>query len=426
LTVRRDIYTLRPARVAGGAYSMFREKTVFVLGAGASWHYGYPTGEGLVENIISMAERLSAYCEARLGCGQVVQVIPDYVNERMDSSQGIHGAVLGWERVRNECKLFVDRLKSVRPILIDHFLAWNESLREIGKLLIAATILECEANWLRLRANANRRSVLTNTPIKPSDDELKRLDITKYHDDWYRFLVHKLVYGCQISSHLFFNNVRFLTFNYDTSLKYCLYRALSSLDLLEQADVDKFLTDDRIAHIYGSVHQKIPTEVDAIDFAGAQNLGQPFKLPLDHAKEFLPRKMLLDQCLEASQNLRTIDPQDKEENQEILSLARRWMQESKVVYVLGYGFDQNNNQRIGLDPFLDNKSSPSSGKTVMFTNYRNMNTVNKTVSRLCYGNYDTFLGDRFVYGNPAGGNYVEKSTGDVYEALERDFYALEG
>ena len=61
----------------------------------------------------------------------------------------------------------------------------------------------------------------------------------------------------------------------------------------------------------------------------------------------------------------------------------------------------------------------------MFTNYRNMNTVNKSASRLSFDNYDTFLGDRFVYGNPLGGNYVEKSTGDVYEALKRDFFALE-
>ena len=34
---------------------MFNRKTVFVLGAGASWHYGYPTGEGLIEKIVLRA-----------------------------------------------------------------------------------------------------------------------------------------------------------------------------------------------------------------------------------------------------------------------------------------------------------------------------------------------------------------------------------
>jgi hypothetical protein len=31
---------------------MFRVPTVFILGAGASWHYGYPTGEDLVKMVI--------------------------------------------------------------------------------------------------------------------------------------------------------------------------------------------------------------------------------------------------------------------------------------------------------------------------------------------------------------------------------------
>jgi hypothetical protein len=34
---------------------MFTTKTVFILGAGASWHYGYPTGEGLVKKVVEKA-----------------------------------------------------------------------------------------------------------------------------------------------------------------------------------------------------------------------------------------------------------------------------------------------------------------------------------------------------------------------------------
>jgi len=34
---------------------MFTSETVFVLGAGASWHYGYPTGEGLVKKVVQKA-----------------------------------------------------------------------------------------------------------------------------------------------------------------------------------------------------------------------------------------------------------------------------------------------------------------------------------------------------------------------------------
>jgi hypothetical protein len=72
---------------------MFTNSTVFVLGAGASWHYGYPTGEGLIDSIISMADRFSSYCEHRLQSGQTVQIIPKYVERRIDASKGIAGVV---------------------------------------------------------------------------------------------------------------------------------------------------------------------------------------------------------------------------------------------------------------------------------------------------------------------------------------------
>jgi hypothetical protein len=35
--------------------NMFANKTVFILGAGASWDYGYPTGEDLIKNVIAKA-----------------------------------------------------------------------------------------------------------------------------------------------------------------------------------------------------------------------------------------------------------------------------------------------------------------------------------------------------------------------------------
>jgi hypothetical protein len=384
---------------------MFRKSTVFVLGAGASWHYGYPTGEGLIDSVMSMASRLSGYCEQRLRSGQVVQIIPQYVEERIDSTKGIAGAKGGWETVRDECELFCDRLKAVRPLLIDHFLAWNEELRPIGKLMIAAAILECEASWLRVRVNQNSR------------------DITK-PDDWYRFIIHKLVYGCGKSSELLDNIVHFITFNYDTSLEYHLFRALTAIDLLQRADVEKFFRDDRIIHVYGSVHPEIPKDEDGIDLISAQNLGHVFGSPLNHGEEFEPRKTFLDRCLAASANLRTVDPHDKEEDEESLSRARQWVADAEVVYILGYGFDQNNNRRIGLDPTLSNTSKVS-GKCVMFTNYRNLNTINKTTSKLLYGAYNVFFGDQFLNGNPDHGNYAEKSVRTVYEALENDFYPLE-
>jgi hypothetical protein len=40
---------------------MFTKNTVFILGAGASWHYGYPTGEELVKKIIHKVPHVIQY-----------------------------------------------------------------------------------------------------------------------------------------------------------------------------------------------------------------------------------------------------------------------------------------------------------------------------------------------------------------------------
>jgi hypothetical protein len=406
---------------------MFVNSTVFVLGAGASWHYGYPTGEGLVESVISMADRFSSYCKHRLQSGQTVQIVPKYVEQRIVVSKGVHEAKTGWQSVQKECELLCDRLKAVRPLLIDNFLAWNESLRPIGKLMIAAVILECEAIWLRERANQNHRVTTPNAPI--ANRQI-------YRDDWYRFIVHKLVYGCRESTELLKNDVHFITFNYDTSLEYHLNKALTSIDLLRSADVEQFLGYNRIIHVYGSVHRPDiqgpgllwlpPVDEHAIDLNAAESLGRPFASPLNHADEFSPRKTFLDLCLGASANLRTIDPHDKEEDQESLTRAREWIADAGLVYILGYGFDRNNNRRVGIEPLLSN-SPKHSGKSVMFTNFRDINTINKSASHLFYGDYESFTGERqSIHGDPLTGNYVEKSVRTIYEALEKDFYALEG
>ena len=75
----------------------------------------------------------------------MIQYLPEHVARRTDPGLGIQGATKAWDDVKLECQALIYRLKTIRPLLIDHFLALNEDLRPIGKLMIAATILECEA-----------------------------------------------------------------------------------------------------------------------------------------------------------------------------------------------------------------------------------------------------------------------------------------
>jgi hypothetical protein len=57
---------------------MFDKPTVFILGAGASWHYGYPTGEELVKMVIKTAGRLGDFCQACMRDG-IAGTFPHYV-----------------------------------------------------------------------------------------------------------------------------------------------------------------------------------------------------------------------------------------------------------------------------------------------------------------------------------------------------------
>ena len=254
---------------------MIRDRTVFILGAGSSCHYGYPTGEGLVDTIIEVASSLSTYCDNRIKSGQVVQIVPKYIEAKWRPQSGTRGAIAAWEEVRSECEDLVRRIKVVRPLIIDYFLAWNDLISGIGKLIIAAAILECESNSVR----GYDRGDYVNK-------------------DWYRFLVHRLVVGCKKSSDIFENSVTFVTFNYDMSLEYYLFQALSFNDIFNEADVETFLRE-RIVHVYGSIRSAIPRKADFFDddYSISQMLGNSFQEPLTINVEFGSRKTFLDKCL---------------------------------------------------------------------------------------------------------------------------------
>ena len=384
---------------------MFKNDTVFILGAGASWHYGYPTGEGLVDQMLAMAIRFRDHCNARLSSSYVVHEVPAYVESLRDQSKGVTGAREAWALVKNQCEDFINRIQVVRPTMIDYFLGWNASLRPIGTLLIAAVILECEGTFEKTKRNKNR----------PADG-------AHYKDNWYRFLTHKLLIECSNASHLLDNKVKFITFNYDTSLENHLLESLNAIDIMTIEKVVDFLQKDRVIHVYGTVRKNLTQTDQIIDPAVVTTLNQNINSTGDPVAHLNRIKKFLDRCYTASQQILTVDPDNKEKNKAEMNQARDWIDKASVVYILGYGFDLNNNRRLALSKLL--RLAPKRTKSVMFTNFEDRNTVNKHASRIFFNTYSGFLGAS-VSGAPAKGNFREKSTRTVYEALELDFETLE-
>jgi hypothetical protein len=137
---------------------LINKDTVFILGAGASCHYGYPTGEDLVAKIINLSLVVSQYARAKAGARHVYKV-PACVFELLDKKPNVsleyaardesiaQQVVNAWSKLGEDCEKLHDRLQTISPLLIDNFLAWNPTLQNIGKLLIAGAIIEAELFW---------------------------------------------------------------------------------------------------------------------------------------------------------------------------------------------------------------------------------------------------------------------------------------
>jgi hypothetical protein len=305
-------------------------------------------------------------------------------------------------------------------------LGQSPGLQEIGKLVISLVILECEAMYIRKGGNENRRRLLLNSPDPGIRNTASNIDPEAYNDDWCRFVLYQLVSNCKSPSDLLANNVVFITFNYDISLEYKLYNGLYSIEyFLADHIVDDFFDANRVLHVYGTIRD-LPTpsnfnmpELEAIP------LGVN---PRSNPDQYMKCKHLLDIAYQASQNLRVISD-DKGLDDDVIKQASDAVKKAQVVYILGYGFDENNSNLLELSTTL--KAQMGSTIRVFFTNFEDRNSVNKKASRLFTGDPKSFLPPQLIYDNyhhfgpirPLGETigYYEKSTRNVYEALERDF-----
>jgi hypothetical protein len=180
----------------------------FVLGAGASEFLGYPLGQELVDEIErGLAEEgslIRSSLEAYLGA-------PGFPPPA-------------------DLRGFSDALRQQRPRSIDEFLRDNEQYKEVGKVVIACALIPYE-----------RPESLAETPAG--------------RDFWYEPLFKYMkTFACP------WDNVRFVTFNYDRSLEQYLFERYSaeplSADDKAMGGAPEFLVDpinNLISHIYGAL-----------------------------------------------------------------------------------------------------------------------------------------------------------------------------
>jgi hypothetical protein len=364
---------------------VFSAPTVFILGAGASWHYGYPTGEGLVKKVIEKAEVAAAFFKwsAENGNGNVPNLLLETTENGLDLGAR-------WTTLHDQCERLKRGLQQVNPLVIDYYLGWNADVQEIGRVLIAWVILECESQ---------SRDVNINHKVIAGRREL----LSESRDDWCRFIIHQLAIHCETSNDLFRNKISFVTFNYDVSLEVALKNGLQHIRMFDKSDVDKFLDGSRIVHIYGKVRD-IKSGRAQVKWS---NTNPSHSSRIDFCE-------LLNVVYSASQGIRVIDPHDKGANPHDLSIAQTQINNARRVFILGYGFDEHNSERLRLRESL--KLESNSQKMVAFTNLGDINQVNKRASKVIFGNIASFPpnGQSIVF-------HTEKSTRNTYDALSLDF-----
>lgn len=254
---------------------MINTPTTFILGAGASHPYGFPTGDGLKKEIIEKHEFT--------------------VDEPNDS-----------------------RNQMVRKQLIPHIHQMVEALKLSGRSSIDA-FLERRSDFIDIGTNA------IATHLCEHESRIFHPDI--YKDDWYQWLFNWMFDGFDSFAD---NRASFVTFNYDRSLELVFTSMLANTEGRTLEDAWEVVHKLPIIHVYG--------KLDASVNLAAQDSGVP-------VVDTSPQSVL-----RAKKGIRIISDHRIDEGDKLFLRARQAIRGAKRVIFLGFGYDQTNLKRIGIDP----------------------------------------------------------------------------
>ena len=183
---------------------MIRRKTLLVLGAGASRPYGLPLGSELTDTLCRWAwvppPENAEPVKLIVECGGTVRELVQF------------------------CRAFH---RSLLPS-VDAFLTHRQDMAEVGKLAIAYVLPAME---------------------RPEDEQWFIGE-----DHWYRHLWNRLREECGGAQDILNNQLRVITFNYDRSLEYALYRAIRYTFNVDVHAGQRVLDSLKVQHVGRVLH----------------------------------------------------------------------------------------------------------------------------------------------------------------------------
>lgn len=220
-------------------------------------------------------------------------------------SSGMHAALtIDMEIPEHELRKFGDAFnRSLQPS-IDAFLAKRPDLVEIGKLCIA----------YQLGHRENPSSIFDN----------------EVSDHWYQELWHAMTTELKGPTLLRHNKVRFVTFNYDRSLEFALHEASKNTFELDDERAEECWASIPICHVYGQLGSLNSKNGDFRAYA----------------------KDVSASSLEIAANGIRIIPEAREDDTQF-QMVRTWFEWAEQICFLGFGYDELNMNRLGLDSVLE-------------------------------------------------------------------------
>lgn len=323
---------------------VYRENTVLMLGAGSSSHCGFPLGKELLKLI--KEDRKTKFNHSG-----------DY-NRLVDYTLR-HGT---WYSL----------LEAHDPPTVDAFLYMNRDNGELVdgvRKLIIRQLLKLE----------NRDAVLSRERA----------------GNWYHTLFDYIGQG-QDKRGLAEGQLllKIITFNYDLSLDYFLYRKLKGIFHQDEGLLNVVLSrfSQNIIHVYG--------QLDSFQWQGGTRNNEEYGKYSELSDNSGKNEFLEDSINKLYNNITSVG---LPYHNNIVAQAKRWLREAKYIYFFGFGFDRQN---VDL---LDIKNTTARAEKIYATTYRLNGSQNETLeyaikeraSAVQYDEPISFLprGDTLVLGN---------------------------
>ncbi|OBQ83555.1 hypothetical protein [Mesorhizobium sp. WSM3873] len=216
---------------------MFRQKTLLILGAGASYELGLPTGNALKQEI---SEILKVHPER----DHLMDLQPrhDKITDALNHVVR-HGTADGSTFKKAELLYACSRISASIPLArsIDNYLHSNKDSKAIelcGKLGIAYTILQAEADCL----------LKTEKAAAPF-----QVDFSALKDSWYSRFGSLLFESSFDDMKEALKNLTVIVFNYDRCFEHFLYHAIITYYGREPNEAADVVKNMAIYHPYGMV-----------------------------------------------------------------------------------------------------------------------------------------------------------------------------